>query len=45
LGDVSKWLEDEVGMLTSQEITIQIPGSKVIKVDFAEKWRDEQQKK
>jgi len=36
LGDVSKWLEDEVGMLTSQEITIQIPGSKVIKVDFAE---------
>ena len=36
LGDVSKWLEDEVDMLTSREITLQIPGTRIIKVDFAE---------
>ncbi len=36
LGNVPRWLKGEVDTLTSQEITIQTPETKVIKVDCAE---------
>jgi PAS domain S-box-containing protein len=36
LGNVSRWLKGEVDTLTSQEVTIQTPETRVIKVDCAE---------
>ncbi|GAX61090.1 signal transduction histidine kinase [Candidatus Scalindua japonica] len=36
LGKISKWLRGEVDSLTSEEITIQIPEVRVIKVEFSE---------
>lgn len=36
LGNVSRWLKGEVDTLTSQEITIQTPETRVIKADCAE---------
>jgi signal transduction histidine kinase/putative methionine-R-sulfoxide reductase with GAF domain len=36
LGDVPRWLEGEVDRPTSQEITLKIPETRIIKVDFAD---------
>jgi len=40
--NIKKWLEDGLETLSSQEITIQKPETKVIKVDFAEIWESSQ---
>ncbi len=42
LKNIKKWLEDGLETLSSKEITIQKPESKVIKVDFAEIWASSQ---